>query len=179
MGYIQTRNMADIYSKEKRSYLMSLIRSQNTKPEIMVRKYLFNKGFRFRVNVKKLPGTPDIVLPKYRTVIFIHGCFWHGHGNCKLAKQPRHNKEYWIPKLENNKMRDQENRVQLETLGWKVLVIWECEIKKNKIQEIMEKIKEVLYASHSYERRPLHIKIYEPDRDIVKLVKEEIVHYKI
>ena len=121
--------MTDVYSKEKRSYVMSKICSKNTKPEILVRKYLFKQGFRFRVNVKRLPGTPDIVLRKYRSVIFVHGCFWHGH-NCKKGKLPSSNTDFWKEKISNNKSRDAKNSDLLVKLGWKVIIIWQCEISK-------------------------------------------------
>ena len=98
--------MTDVYSKEKRSYVMSKIRSKNTKPEILVRRYLFKQGFRFRVNVKRLPGTPDIVLRKYRSVIFVHGCFWHGHENCPIYVPPKTHSEYWFEKINRNRERD-------------------------------------------------------------------------
>ncbi|HBO27782.1 very short patch repair endonuclease [Culturomica sp.] len=136
--------MADIYSKEKRSYLMSLIRSQNTKPEIMVRKYLFSKGLRFRVNVKKLPGTPDIVLPKYRTVIFIHGCFWHGHGNCKIAHLPKTRTEWWEKKINRNIERDNSNRRKLKGMGWHTMVVWECQLVPKQRQTTMQGIVDLL-----------------------------------
>ena len=108
---------------------MSHIRSTNSKPEEIVRKYLFSKGFRYRKNVKKLPGCPDIVLPKYQTVIFVNGCFWHKH-DCPRFVWPSSNQDYWRPKLLRNVERDQLSRQELEALGWKVIVVWECELKK-------------------------------------------------
>ena len=122
--------MADNHTPEVRSYNMSRIRSKGTKPEEMVRKYLFAPGFRYRKNVKKLPGCPDIVLPKYRTVIFVHGCFWHMH-NCERFKWPSSNTEYWEPKIKRNAERDRLNQEKLRADGWNVIVIWECEIKKH------------------------------------------------
>lgn len=122
--------MADNHTPEVRSYNMSRIRSNGTKPEEMVRKYLFAKGFRYRKNVRKLPGCPDIVLSKYRTVIFVHGCFWHMH-NCERFKWPSSNTEYWEPKIKRNAERDRLNQEKLRADGWKVIVIWECEIKKH------------------------------------------------
>lgn len=121
--------MADNHTKEIRSMNMSHIRSTNSKPEEIVRKYLFSKGFRYRKNVKKLPGCPDIVLPKYRTVIFVNGCFWHKHA-CPRFVWPSSNQEYWRPKILRNVERDQLNRQELEAMGWKVIVVWECELKK-------------------------------------------------
>lgn len=122
--------MADNHSKEVRSMNMSHIRSTNSKPEEIVRKYLFSKGFRYRKNVKKLPGSPDVVLPKYRTVIFVNGCFWHKH-NCPRFVWPSSNQDYWKPKILRNIERDQKNAEELRSLGWRVITIWECELKKS------------------------------------------------
>ena len=121
--------MADNHTKEIRSMNMSHIRSTNSKPEEIVRKYLFSKGFRYRKNVKKLPGCPDVVLPKYQTVIFVNGCFWHKH-DCPRFVWPSSNQDYWRPKILRNVERDQLSRQELEALGWKVIVVWECELKK-------------------------------------------------
>ncbi len=114
---------------------MSKIGGKNTKPEILVRKFLFSKGFRYRINVKTLPGKPDIVLPKYKTVIFINGCFWHGH-NCKKGKLPSSNIDFWRKKISNNKSRDDKNSDLLIKLGWKVIIIWQCEISNVNNREI-------------------------------------------
>ena len=122
--------MADNHSKEVRSKNMSHIRSTNSKPEEIVRKYLFSKGFRYRKNVRTLPGCPDIVLPKYHTVILVNGCFWHKH-DCGRFVLPSSNTEYWIPKINRNVERDKQNHKKLIDMGWKVLIIWECELKKN------------------------------------------------
>ena len=121
--------MSDIFSSQKRSDIMSKISGKNTKPEILVRKFLFSKGFRYRINVKTLPGKPDIVLPKYKTIIFVNGCFWHGH-NCKKGKLPSSNTDFWKEKISNNKSRDDKNSDLLVKLGWKVIIIWQCEISK-------------------------------------------------
>ena len=131
--------MADNHTKEIRSMNMSHIRSINSKPEEMVRKYLFSKGFRYRKNVKKLPGCPDIVLHKYRTVIFVNGCFWHRH-DCPRFAWPSTNQEYWKPKILRNVERDQKNIEELKTLGWKVITVWECELKKRAFAETMNRI---------------------------------------
>ena len=138
--------MSDIFSSQKRSDIMSKISGKNTKPEILVRKFLFSKGFRYRINVKTLPGKPDIVLPKYKTVIFINGCFWHGH-NCKKGKLPSSNIDFWKEKISNNKSRDAKNSDLLVKLGWKVIIIWQCEISKidNRIKilnKLLEDIKQ-------------------------------------
>jgi len=119
----------DIWDKEKRSQVMSKIRSKNTKPELTLRKALFAKGFRYRVNDKKLPGKPDIVLPKHKTVIFVHGCFWHKHEACKYAYTPKTNTEFWIDKITSNVERDKINTEKLTVAGWKVVTVWECEIR--------------------------------------------------
>ena len=128
----------DNHSKEVRSYNMSKIRSTGTKPEEMVRKYLFSKGVRYRKNVKTLPGKPDIVLPKYKTIVFVNGCFWHGHSGCKYFVMPKSNKEYWESKINNNIARDQKTYDSLSALGWNVLVVWECELKKDKRENTLE-----------------------------------------
>ena len=135
--------MADNHSKEVRSKNMSHIRSTNSKPEEIVRKYLFSIGFRYRKNVRTLPGCPDIVLPKYHTVILVNGCFWHKH-DCGRFVWPSSNTEYWIPKINRNVERDKQNHKKLIDMGWKVLIIWECELKKNVREDRLERlIKEI------------------------------------
>ena len=119
----------DNHTKEQRHYNMSNIKSADTKPEEFVRKYLFANGFRFRKNDSRYAGRPDIVLPKYKTVIFINGCFWHMH-NCSRGRMPLSNQDYWIPKIHRNIERDKNNITKLEAMGWKVIIIWECELKK-------------------------------------------------
>ncbi len=137
--------MADTKTPAERSENMARIRSTNTKPEETVRKYLFAHGFRYRKNDKRYPGKPDIVLPKYRTVIFVNGCFWHMH-NCSRSRLPRSNQYYWKPKIERNIKRDAENKQKLESDGWKVIVVWECELKKRiadeRLSRLCEEIKE-------------------------------------
>lgn len=133
--------MADVHSKGIRSYNMSRIRSKNTKPEIMVRKFLFANGFRYRLQDKKLPGKPDIVLRKYKTVIFVHGCFWHGHENCKYVVMPKTRSEFWKNKISSNIKRDKKNIEELKKLGWNIIVIHECELKKDKKEETLENVK--------------------------------------
>lgn len=117
-------------SPEHRSYVMSRVPSKGTKPELLLRKCLWNQGYRYRVNDKHLPGTPDIVLRKYHTVVFVHGCFWHGHKDCKHYSFPKTNIDFWTAKVARNKERDQETWRQLEAKGWSVIVVWECELKK-------------------------------------------------
>lgn len=129
--------MADNHTPEIRSRNMSHIRSTNSKPEEKVRKYLFSKGFRYRKNDKRYPGKPDIVLPKYKTVIFINGCFWHKH-DCPHFVWPSSNQEYWIPKISRNVERDMQVQTLLKEQGWNVLVIWECQLKKKDFQSTMD-----------------------------------------
>ena len=138
--------MADNHSREVRSLNMSHIRSKNSKPEELVRKHLFSKGFRYRKNVRSLPGCPDIVLPKYKTVIFVNGCFWHKH-DCPRFVWPSSNEEYWIPKITRNVERDQQNAKVLETMGWNVLVVWECELKKKVFAETMQRLEKEITRS--------------------------------
>lgn len=126
--------MTDIYTKQKRSEIMSKISGKETKPEVLVRKFLFANGFRFRKNDTRFPGKPDIVLPKYKTVIFIHGCFWHGH-NCPAGKLPETNKEFWEKKIRDNVLRDKKNIELLKNQGWRVITIWQCEIKNISTRE--------------------------------------------
>ena len=132
--------MTDVHSKETRSYNMSRIRAKDTKPELLVRKYLFSKGFRYRVNVKDLPGKPDIVLPKYKTVIFIHGCFWHGHEGCKYFVIPKTHTEWWTEKIRKNSENDQKAHTALRKEGWDILTIWEYQLKPKVCAETLESI---------------------------------------
>ena len=119
---------ADIFSEEQRSYVMSRVASKNTKPELVVRSYLHRKGFRFRIHSRQLPGNPDMVLPKHRTVILIHGCFWHRHQDCSRTTMPSSRVDFWRDKFEKNVSRDQKNQALLKQEDWRVLVVWECEI---------------------------------------------------
>lgn len=123
--------MSDKLTPEHRSWNMSRIKGKDTKIEVIVRQYLFSKGYRFRKNDKRYPGKPDIVLPKYKTVIFVHGCFWHRHPGCKNATIPKTRTEFWNDKFEKNVRNDKIKQEQLEQMGWKVIVIWECELEKN------------------------------------------------
>ena len=132
--------MADVHSKETRSYNMSQIKGKDTKPEVIVRKFLFSKGLRFRKNDKRYPGKPDVVLPKYKTVIYINGCFWHMH-DCKKFVLPKSNIDYWTNKLLNNKKRDQRYYQQMKEKNWNVIVIWECEINEGRLELLIKEIK--------------------------------------
>ncbi len=130
----------DVHDKETRSYNMSCIKGKNTKPEEIVRKYLFSQGFRYRKNDKRLPGTPDIVLPKYKTVIFVNGCFWHGHDGCRYFVIPKTNTEFWTKKIETNRNRDIRKINDIQILGWKVIVVWKCQLKKPIIHSTLKNI---------------------------------------
>jgi len=138
--------MADIYTKQKRSEIMSKISGKGTKPEILVRKFLFANGFRYRKNDKRYPGKPDIVLPKYKTVVFVHGCFWHGH-NCPAGKLPETRKEFWSNKIRENIERDKRNTSELKKLGWYVVIIWQCEIKNKDIRN--KTLKKLINTLHN------------------------------
>ena len=127
---------------EQRSRNMSAIKSKNTKPEIKVRKVLHSMGYRFRLHRKDLPGSPDIVLPKYKTVIFVHGCFWHRHQNCKYASNPKTRREFWKKKFKENIERDKKTQEKLKNLGWKTNIVWECEVKNREI--LFLKLEEIL-----------------------------------
>ncbi|MFI8337030.1 very short patch repair endonuclease [Pseudomonas taetrolens] len=134
--------MTDVVDVETRSRMMTNIRSKNTSPEILIRKALHARGFRFRVHVKKLPGTPDLVLPKYKAAIFIHGCFWHGH-SCRYFKTPQTRQAFWMEKIGKNQERDKRQLVAIQALNWRVLVIWECAVRTMKKQNtslLMDKI---------------------------------------
>ena len=130
----------DNHSKEIRSYNMSQIRSKNTKPEELVRKALFAAGFRYRKNDKRYPGHPDIILPKYKTMIFINGCFWHGHEGCRYFVWPKSNPDYWIPKINGNIERDKNIYSILKNQGWRIIIVWECELKKTVLEDTIRKI---------------------------------------
>jgi DNA mismatch endonuclease (patch repair protein) len=133
----------DIWTKQKRSQVMSRIRSQNTGPEQMVRKVLTSLGYKYRLQVRSLPGKPDIVLRKYNAVIFVHGCFWHLHSRCRDGTVPKTRKSYWQEKLLNNKERDIKHRKELKKQGWKVLRLWECEVE-NKPETVKKKLRRLL-----------------------------------
>jgi len=136
--------MADKHTPEQRRFNMQQIKSKNTKPEVLLRKILFSKGYRYRINSKNLPGKPDIVLKKYNTIIFVNGCFWHGHENCTYFVIPKTNTDFWINKINANKNRDQNNFKSLLKLGWNIITIWECELKKDNIEKTVNKLIEEL-----------------------------------
>ncbi len=140
--------MADVHSKAIRSYNMSRIRGKDTKPELLVRRFLFANGLRYRLYDKKLPGKPDIILKKFKTIIFVHGCFWHGHDNCKYFVVPKTRTEFWLDKIEGNKKRDEENVTFLKNNGWNIIIVYECQLKKEKreitLNNILQNIQDQL-----------------------------------
>lgn len=142
--------MTDVHNKATRSYNMSRIKGKDTKPEMLVRRFLFAQGFRYRLHVKTLPGKPDIVLPKYKTVIFIHGCFFHGHEDCRYFKVPATRTEWWLDKIEGNKKRDREVVKKLNLLGWRIVTIWTCELKKSKGETLQRLIESVIFNEINY-----------------------------
>ena len=151
--------MADVMTPEQRSRCMAAIRGKDTKPEMIVRRYLFSRGLRYRVNNPKLPGSPDIVLKKYKTIVFIDGCFWHGHEGCKYYRLPKTNVDFWRHKIAMNIARDYVNSVDLRLAGWKVIRVWECDIKtKAKREATLESLYQEIvgteHKSNTYESSP-------------------------
>lgn len=144
--------MSDLLTPEQRHSCMSSIRSVSTKPEVKLRHELWRRGFRYKKNDKSLPGTPDVVLPKYKSVVFIHGCFWHGHLGCKKYVVPKSNTEFWIEKVSKNKQRDENVWRQLEAKGWSVIVVWECEIEKRNFSETLDRVENEIIANGEHYR---------------------------
>ena len=140
--------MVDTLTKEKRSWNMSKITGKNTKPEVLLRSLLHREGFRFRLHDKRLPGRPDIVQPKYRTVIFVNGCFWHRHSNCKYAYTPKSRQKFWLKKFQETVQRDQKKQKMLADLGWQVLIVWECELKSDSSPLISDISSKLLEQAH-------------------------------
>lgn len=140
--------MVDTLTKEKRSWNMSRITGKNTKPEILLRSLLHREGFRFRLHDERLPGKPDIVLPRYRTVIFVNGCFWHRHKSCEFAYTPKSRKEFWLTKFESTIKRDQEKQEALTNMSWQVIVVWECELNKQREKIIADISLKLLRGLH-------------------------------
>ena len=137
LAALLTLYMADVHTKEIRSYNMSMIKGKNTKPEMLVRKFLFANGYRYKLHDKSLPGKPDIVLPKYKTVIFVHGCYWHGHKNCKYFVVPKTRTEWWLNKINGNIANDEKAAKALKKEGWKIITIWECNLKSSKVAKTL------------------------------------------
>ena len=132
--------MADVHDPGVRSYNMSQIKSKNTKPELIVRKFLHHNGYRYGLHSKGLPGKPDLVLRKHNTIIFIHGCFWHGHGDCKYFVIPKTRTEWWLKKINRNRVKDKENELALLRRKWQIITIWECELKKDKLERTLNNL---------------------------------------
>ena len=164
----------DKLTKEQRHRCMSAIKNKDTKPELLVRKFLFSRGFRYRLNHPRLPGHPDLVLRKYRTVIFINGCFWHGHKECKYFVLPKTNLEFWSAKIERNRKRDAEEQHQLASMGWHCITIWECQLKSKVRQQTLESL--VYTLSHIFleDRR---CKIYNSTDESLRIVAESKEDY--
>ena len=148
----------DIWSKAKRSEVMARIHSRDTKPELMVRSMLHRAGFRYSLRRKDLPGKPDIVLPKYKTVIFVHGCFWHRHKGCPEASVPKTRRTFWENKLNANVARDERNQRKLRRMGWRVIVVWECEVEK-KPGRVMKKVGRLRRATSNTQRSTSNIQV--------------------
>ena len=160
---------------------MSKIRSKNTKPEMALRKALYARGFRYRVNDTKLPGKPDIVLPKYKTVIFLFGCFWHRHDGCKYACTPKTNTKFWVDKINSNRERNIINLQKLADLGWNVITVWECEIRhkyKHDITPLVDRVIADLLANSPEYPRKMSLKFYEEIEDEITMVAESVVEYQ-
>ena len=144
--------MSDTLTQEQRHKAMAAIHSSSTKPELKLRRALWSLGFRYRINERNLPGKPDIVLPKYRTVVFIHGCFWHGHKGCKYYTVPKTNTGFWTTKITRNQQRDQEVWRQLEAKGWYVIIVWECELKKYRFKDTVNSVAaEIVRNGNTYQ----------------------------
>lgn len=164
----------DRLSKEQRHRCMSAIKGKNTKPELLVRKFLFSRGFRYRLNHPRLPGHPDIVLRKYRTVIFVNGCFWHGHQGCKYFVLPKSNVEFWQNKIERNRVRDVEEQRQLASMGWYCITIWECQLKPKVRQQTLTALEYTLSHIFLEDRR---VKPYEEIEEKSQMVAENTIRY--
>lgn len=168
--------MVDRISPEQRRKCMQGNKSEDTKPEILVRKFLYSRGFHYRLHCKNLPGKPDIVLKKYSTVIFINGCFWHGHSGCKYYRLPSTNVEFWEKKVETNKTRDLKVKDQLTALGWGVMVVWECQLKKPHLENTLNEI--VYNLSIAYLKKKKTVVCYnQDDDDSLPLAAEENTEY--
>lgn len=175
--------MADTLTTEQRHLNMSHIHSFDTKPELALRRALWRKGFRYRVNDKRLPASPDIVLPQYKTVVFVHGCFWHGHEGCSKYTIPKTNTDFWVAKVSRNKERDQETWRQLEAKGWSVIIVWECELTKARFPETIDRVVaeirqngEILRAAKESrkEARALYLEERRQHKEREQALKEEI-----
>lgn len=168
--------MSDTLSPALRHYTMSRVRSSNTKPEVRLRHALWSQGFRYKVNDKRLPGKPDIVLPKYRSVIFVHGCFWHGHSGCSKYTIPKTNTDFWVNKVNRNRERDQEVWRHLEAKGWHVIIVWECELEKKQLEETVARIgPEIIENGHLSSQKQLERKASREKRKIELEIRKAAV----
>ena len=165
--------MSDNHTSHQRHKNMAAIHSSNTKPEVRLRHTLWGLGHRYRVNDKRLPGSPDIVLPKYRSVIFVHGCFWHGHKGCKNYTVPKTNTEFWVAKVKRNQERDQEVWRKLEAKGWSVIIVWECELEKSRLQETVARVSAEIKANGAFYRQRQEERRAERERRRVERAKEK------
>ena len=166
-------DMTDFLSKKDRSVRMSRIHSSNTKPEVKLRHALWGLGYRYRKNDKRLPGSPDIVLPKYRSVIFVHGCFWHGHKDCKIYNVPKTNTEFWVAKVRRNQERDQEVWRKLEAKGWCVIIAWECELEKSRLHETAARVSAEIKANGALYQQRQENRRAERERRRIERAKEK------
>lgn len=158
--------MSDCLTKEQRHKNMVAIHCKNTKPEMIVRRFLFNRGFRYRLNHPRLPGKPDIVLRKYRTVIFVNGCFWHGHEGCRYFVMPKSNAEFWQAKIAGNQTRDKKVQQQLASMGWHCITIWECQLKKTVREVTLQSLAYTLYHIYLEDRRLKPYSIQEGEMQV-------------
>lgn len=160
----------DKMTKEQRHRCMAAIKSKGTRPEILVRKYLFARGFRYRLNHPRLPGHPDIVLRKYRTVIFVNGCFWHGHDDCPNFKMPKTNTDFWEKKIRRNKQRDIDEQRQIASMGWHCITIWECQLKPHCRQQTLDSLAQTLYRIYLADNTVRHYRL--PDSEEIPMAAE-------
>ncbi len=167
----------DKMTPEQRHRCMSSIRSKDTKPEMLVRRYLFSRGFRFRINVKRLPGPPDIVLRKYRTVIFVNGCFWHGHEGCRYFVLPKSNVDFWKDKIERNQKRDLKKRIELRDMGWHVIQVWECQLKPKEREMTLKSIEMTLNKIFLDNYAVKKMKVYREMKEERMMVAEDETEY--
>lgn len=172
--YRQHQQNMDKLTKEQRHHCMSAIKSKNTQPELLVRKFLFSRGYRYRLNYPRLPGHPDLVLRKYRTVIFVNGCFWHGHEGCKYYVLPKSNVEFWHNKIEKNRNRDRKKQLQLTAMGWHCITIWECQLKPKVRRQTLEALEYTLNHIYLEDRR---LKPYEPIEGESPMAAETMEEY--
>ena len=164
----------DVHNSEQRHKNMAAVRSKDTKPEMVVRKYLWSRGFRYRVNNPRLPGHPDIVLRKYHTCIFVNGCFWHGHEGCKYFRMPKTNTEFWERKISRNRERDREEQKQLAGMGWHCITVWECELKGERREKTLESLEYTLNHIFILDR---DLRYRLPEREDMDMAAEENVNF--